>query len=103
MELLLSLALKWSQDSGVPLTRALATVTSGPADVLGGSLGRRQGRVGRLVVGGVADVCIFDPQAAWTVTAAALRSQGKHTPFSGYELPGRVRYTVVGGQLAYQA
>jgi dihydroorotase len=32
-----------------------------------------------------------------------LRSQGKHTPFSGYELPGRVRYTLIGGQVAFQA
>jgi dihydroorotase len=55
------------------------------------------------VVGGVADVCVFDPAAAWTVQPEALRSQGKHTPFSGYELPARVRCTVVNGQLAFQA
>jgi len=47
-------------------------------------------------------VCVFDPQAAWTVTADALVSQGKHTPFSGYELPGRVRCTVIGGRVVYQ-
>ena len=58
---------------------------------------------GRLAVGGVADVCIFDPAARWTVQADTLRSQGKHTPFSGYELPGRVRTTIVGGQVAYDA
>ena len=103
VELLLSLALKWSQDSHVSLLRALAVITSGPADVLGASLDKRQGRVGRLVVGGVADVCVFDPQAAWVVEPEALRSQGKHTPFLGYELPGRVRCTVVGGQVAFQA
>jgi dihydroorotase len=103
VELLLSLALKWSQDSGVPLTTALGTITSGPAAVLGASLDKRQGRVGCLVVGGVADVCIFDPQTAWVVEPSALRSQGKHTPFSGYELPGRVRTTLVGGQVAFQA
>lgn len=103
VELLLSLALKWSQDSGVDLQRALAVVTHGPADVLGASLGKRQGRVGRLMVGGLADVCVFDPGAAWTVTPEALCSQGKHTPFSGYELPGRVRCTIVGGQVAFQA
>ncbi|MDP1998156.1 MAG: dihydroorotase, partial [Rhodoferax sp.] len=56
-----------------------------------------------LAVGGLADVCVFDANAAWTVTSEALRSQGKHTPFSGYELPGRVRCTVVGGQVAFQA
>jgi len=103
VELLLSLALKWSQDTGVPLSTALGTITSGPAAVLGASLDKRQGRVGCLVVGGVADVCIFDPQAAWVVEPSALRSQGKHTPFSGYELPGRVRTTLVGGQVAFQA
>ena len=103
VELLLSLALKWSQDSGVDLQRALAVVTHGPADVLGASLGKRQGRVGRLTVGGLADVCVFDAGAAWTVAPEALRSQGKHTPFSGYELPGRVRCTIVGGQVAFQA
>ena len=103
VELLLSLALKWSQDSGVGLLRALDTVTRGPATVLGAALGKREGRVGQLLPGGVADVCVFDPQAAWTVQADALRSQGKHTPFSGYEIPGKVRYTVVAGQVAFQA
>ena len=101
VELLLSLALKWHQDSGVGLSTALGAITSGPASVLGTALGKRQGRVGCLVAGGVADVCVFDPHAAWTVRPANLRSQGKHTPFSGYELPGRVRYTLVGGQVAF--
>lgn len=103
LELLLSLALKWSRDSGVDLTRALAVLTSGPARVLGTSLGTLQASAGRLVAGGMADVCVFDPDAAWTVRPDTLRSQGKHTPFSGYELPGRVRCTIVGGQLAFQA
>ena len=102
VELLLSLALKWHLDSGVSLARALAVLTSGPANVLGAALGKRQGRVGALLVGGVADLCVFDPQVAWTVTGSALRSQGKHTPFSGYELPGRVRWTIVGGEVAFQ-
>ncbi|MDO9165607.1 MAG: dihydroorotase, partial [Rhodoferax sp.] len=44
-----------------------------------------------------------DPQAAWTVQPGTLRSQGKHTPFSGYELPGRVRCTLIGGQVAYES
>ena len=101
LELLLSLALKWSQDGGAPLARALAVVTSEPARVLGQALGTLQASVGQLVEGGVGDVCIVDPQDAWTVQADTLRSQGKHTPFSGYELPGRVRCTLVGGQVAF--
>ena len=102
LELLLSLALKWSQDSGAPLVRALAVVTSAPAQVLGSALGTLQASVGQLVEGGVGDVCIFDPNGAWTVTDQALRSQGKHTPFTGYELPGQVRCTLVGGQIAFE-
>ena len=58
--------------------------------------------LGRIVEGGVADLCIFDPQAHWSVRADTLRSQGKHTPFLGYELPGQVRCTVMGGRIAFE-
>jgi dihydroorotase len=103
LELLLGLALKWGQESGVGLARALAVLTSEPARVLGAALGTLQASAGQLVDGGVADVCIFDPQARWTVTPEALRSQGRNTPFAGHELPGVVRATIVGGQVAYEA
>jgi dihydroorotase len=102
LELLLSLALKWGQESGGGLTRALGVLTSEPARVLGPALGTLQASVGQLVEGGVADLCIFDTEDAWTVEPAALRSQGKHTPFAGYELPGRVRATIVAGQVAFE-
>ncbi len=103
LELLLSQALKWSRDDGVDLSRALAVLTSAPARVLGKSFGPLADSAGQLRVAGVADICIFDPHAAWVVEPNALQSQGKHTPFSGYELPGRVRCTLVGGQIAYQS
>jgi dihydroorotase len=103
MELLLSLALKWSRDDGVSLQRALAVLSSAPALVLGSALGTLQASVGKLVVGGVADLCLFDPESFWTVSPKSLRSQSKHTPFSGYEIPGRVRCTLVGGQVAFES
>jgi dihydroorotase len=56
-----------------------------------------------LVVGGAGDVCVFDAAADWALDPAKLRSQGKHTPFAGHQMPGRVRYTLVAGQVAYQA
>jgi dihydroorotase len=102
LELLLGLALKWGHDSGANLVDTLAVLTSRPAKVLGASLGTLQASVGRLAAGGVADVCVFDPQAEWTVTDSTLRSQGKHTPFSGYALPGRVRCTIAAGQVAFE-
>ena len=106
LELLLSLALKWqvdATDKALNLSHVLATLTSQPAAVLGAAVGPAHASLGQLTVGGAADVCIFDPQASWVVTAEALRSQGKHSPFSGYELPGRVRATLVGGHVAFEA
>jgi dihydroorotase len=102
LELLLSLALKWAQDDGVPLARALACVTSQSAAVLGASLGPRASSLGRLQVGEAADICVVDPQASWQVQPQALRSQSKHTPFAGYEMPAQVRATLVGGRLAFE-
>ena len=103
LELLLSLALKWADDYALgqpqagerPLARAVAKVTSDAARVAGipaGSLG----------VGEAADICVFDPSARWTVSSASLASQGKHTPFLGYELSGIVKATIVAGQVAFQ-
>ena len=103
LELLLSLALKWARDSNLPLVQALACVTHRSADVLAAGQVSNEGGMGRLAVGAKADICLFDPQAAWTVQSSALRSQSKHTPFGGYELPGQVRATLVAGRLAYQA
>ena len=103
LELLLSLALKWGQTDGVPLAKTLAKLTTAPVAVLGDALGSLAASAGRLVEGGVADVCVFDEAAHWQVVPAALRSQGKHTPFAGHELPGRVRYTLVAGSVAFDA
>ena len=80
----------------------MAAVTSEPARVLGNALGTLQASVGRITEGGVGDLCIVEPQAYWTVQAGNLVSQGKHSPLSGYELPARVRSTLVGGQIAFE-
>jgi dihydroorotase len=107
LELLLSLALRWGADSGLPMTRSLSRVTHDPVRVLGDALGSLASSAGRLVEGGVADICVFDPAAEWSVTPGALASQGKHTPFSftstGMAMPGRVRATLVAGTVAYEA
>ena len=59
LELLLSLALKWGLEAGLPLPQTLATVTSRPVAVLGDALGSLVHSAGRLVEGGVADLCLF--------------------------------------------
>jgi len=107
LELLLSLALKWGEQQGLGLAAALARVTSEPVRVLGDAVGSLSSSAGRLVEGGVADVCVFDPEAQWSVTPEVLCSQGKHTPFAfeatGMALPGRVHATLVAGTVAFQA
>ena len=101
VELLLSAAIHWSQSENVSLTRALQTVTSAPVGVLGSALGGLQEQLGRLSVGGVADLCVVDPRQSWLVEPAALYSQAKSTPFAGGQLPARVRHTLVDGQVVF--
>ena len=85
----------------LPLSRAIAAMTTGPAGVLGGR-SRRAGSVG-LVEGAPADLVVFDRSERWTVTAEALASRGKNTPLLGMELSGRVLVTLAGGRIAYEA
>jgi dihydroorotase len=96
LELLLSLVVKWANDANVPLAKALAKVTSASADVLGLP-------AGRLGAGAVADLALVDTEARWLVEPRVLKSQGHNTPFLGYELPARVKATIVGGHVAYEA
>jgi len=96
VELLLPLALKWAAEARVPLPDALARITARPARILGVE-------AGTLGVGAPADVCVFDPAAAWTVGRTTLLSQGKNTPFAGFELEGRARWTLVGGNIVHGA
>ena len=95
LELLLPLTLKWAAEMKVPLAAALVKVTMEPARILGID-------AGHLSPGAAADLCIFDPDQYWKVEAAALKSQGKNTPFLGMELQGRVKYTLVNGNIVHQ-
>lgn len=92
LELLLPLTLKWALEMKMPLSAALAKITVEPARILGVD-------AGHLSAGTAADLCIFDPNQYWKVEAAALKSQGKNTPFLGMELQGRVKYTLVDGSI----
>ncbi|QDX81816.1 dihydroorotase [Denitratisoma sp. DHT3] len=94
LELLLPLTLKWGREMGLSLSETLAPITAAPARLLG-----VEG--GSLAAGAPADICIFNPAASQRVSRESLRSQGKNTPFLGWELEGRVRYTLVDGHLSY--
>ena len=94
LELLLPLTLKWAMTEKLDLLRALATITSKAAWILGLE-------AGHLAVGQRADMCIFDADEAWNVDRATLKSLGKNTPFIGMEMIGKVHYTLVEGHVVY--
>jgi dihydroorotase len=94
LETLLPLTLRLVDDKVVDLPRALALLTLEPARLLGIDSGH-------LGVGATADVCIFDPAREWTLDAGKLASRGRNTPFHGWPLKGRVRHTLVGGEVVY--
>ncbi|MEF8794190.1 dihydroorotase [Thiohalorhabdus sp.] len=94
LETLLGLTLKLVDESVLDLATALDRVTRGPAAVLGLD-------AGRLGVGDVADVCILDPNARWQVDPAGLHSRSVNTPFTGWELRGRVERTLLGGRAVF--
>jgi len=78
--------------------RLIAMMTIEPARLCGlDSMG-----LGVLRAGGVADVAVIDPDAAWTVDARALRSRSRNTPFDGRRLRGRALATIVGGAVRHE-
>ena len=56
---------------------------------------------GTLAEGAAADVCLFDPEETWRYDAKAGQSKSSNSPWSGRELRGRVRTTIVGGKVVY--
>lgn len=95
LETLLPLALRLAAEKVLPLSQAIARVTSDAAKALGID-------AGTLGIGTRADLCIVDPNAAWTVSDKSLRSRGKNSPFLGWELHGQVTHTLLAGRVVYQ-
>lgn len=96
LETLLPLTLRLVDAGVVDLPRALALLTSEPARILGID-------AGHLGVGASADICLFDAQDEWLLDRQRLVSRGHNTPFHGWPLQGRVRHTLVRGELVYSA
>lgn len=95
LETLLALTLRLVDEGVMPLSDALARVTCGPADLLGLPYGR-------LAVGLPGDICVYAPEAYWTLHADQMLSEGHNTPFDGWEFAAEVRYTLFNGHLVYR-
>lgn len=79
----------------MPLSRIVELMSSNPSKILGINKGS-------LRIGDDADIVIFNPNITWTVDPEKFRSKGRNTPFSGWTLKGKVRYTIAGGKLIYK-
>jgi len=97
LETALGLALKvLHQEHGMPLSQVIARMSAAPARLVGlrsaGSLG----------VGQWGDVVVFDAGASWKFDAKASRSKSKNTPFDGAAMLGKIRATVVAGEVVFR-
>jgi len=98
LETSLGLSLRWlHKEWKLPLGRVLSLLSAQPAALLG-----MKGR-GTLAVGSYADVLIFDPKAEWTYDVRQTRSKSKNTPFDGWPMLGKVRWTISEGRIVYSA
>jgi len=95
LESWLPLTLRLVDEDILTLPQAIAALTRHPAEILGVS-------VGTLTPGAGADICIFDPDAVWTLREDKMLSSGTNTPFLGESLKGKVICTLYGGRIVYE-
>ena len=96
LETALGLALTQLVHTGrVSLAHLVVLMSTNPARLINQSLGR-------LRVGGPADITVFDPSLEWTYDAAAGRSKSRNSPFDGCKLKGAPTATIVAGRIVYR-
>jgi len=74
---------------------AVAKMTVNPARILNLNLGR-------IEVGGSADLTVVDPKTSWTVDISQFKSKSKNSPFEGRKLTGRAWMTIVDGKIVHR-
>lgn len=92
LESLLPLTLKLVSENILSWSDAIAKLTSEPAKILGINKGH-------LSIGAVADLAIIDPNEHWTMNNERILSQGKNTPFLGWDFEHQVKQTIIAGQI----
>lgn len=98
LETALGLSLRWlHREWKLPMGRILSLLSAQPAALL-----NMKGR-GTLAVGSFADVVIVDPKAEWTYRAAESFSKARNTPFEGWTMQGKIRWTISEGRIVYTA
>lgn len=57
---------------------------------------------GEIKEGKIADLTIYDPEESYIYTKDMIVSKSKNTPFIGKKLKGKVKYTIVNGNIVYK-
>lgn len=57
---------------------------------------------GCIDVGKTADIVITDPKEEYVIHVNEFASKGKNTPFDGRKVTGRVKYTILSGEVVYE-
>lgn len=94
METLLPLILRLTDETPLSLTDAIAKTTVEPAAIVGIE-------AGTLSVGAAADVIVVDPETYWKVAPENLLSRGHNSPFTDWDMKGRVNYTLLSGKIVF--
>jgi dihydroorotase len=94
LETFLPLCLRLTQQTGLTLVETIDKVTLSPATILGID-------AGTLSLGANADICIFDENEDWQLSTDSIHSHGKNTPFQGWNFQGKVKHTIVDGNLLF--
>jgi len=100
-ETALPLALAQLVHSGrISLAHLIVLMSSNPAHIIRQTVNPS---LGRLQVGGAADITIFEPSREWTYRAAEGCSKSCNSPFDGWKFMGRATATIVAGKIVYRA
>jgi dihydroorotase len=95
LETMLSAGLRLVHAGEIELPRLLAAMSSRPAEILGLPQGR-------LEIGAPADLIRFDPDQPYVLDPMTLHSRCKNTPFDEARMQGRVKLTIVAGELVWR-
>ena len=95
LETALPLTLRLVEDGVLSLNQAISLLTDRPARILG--LNR-----GTLGIGSPADVTVIDPDQKWVIDASRFESKSRNTPFDGWNVKGRVLFTVCNGRITFE-
>jgi dihydroorotase len=94
LETFLPLCLRLTQQTSLNLAEVINKITRSPADILGIN-------AGTLSIGANADICIFDRNEDWQLSSDLINSHGKNTPFLGWNFQGKVKHTIINGDILF--